>query len=354
MTVHASKGLEFKAVYLPAMAKTYFPASPQYDPCPPPEGLAPQTAAETHLEEEECLFFVALSRAQDSLCLSRAERYGKVPREASVLLNPIAGRLSRRPDGPISWSAPGPPEPPDLEFPDLGQTPDEHAAEDLDQHLRCGRTYLYQRVLGLHGGRDDNGYVRFHRCVYAALGTLNDLPTDEAGARAALRASLDEAWARIGPRGHPWEELYYAEASAILERARERWRGSAIEQAEWRVARAGTAIRVRPDALERVNGALVARRLRTGRAPKAKPDDDLYALYRAGGGPGVTVEVLYLTDDRVVPVEMSGKVVANRLGKYDAAIAAIAAGRFTARPSDRNCPRCPHYFICPAVVTDPD
>lgn len=354
MTVHASKGLEFKAVYLPAMARTYFPASPQYDPCPPPEGLSPQTAAETHVEEEECLFFVALSRAQDSLCLSRAERYGKVGREASDLLAPIAGRLTRAPGGSPSWTEPGPPDPPDPDFPDLGVTRDEHAAEDLDQHIRCGRTYLYQRVLGLHGGREDNGYVQYHRCVYAALRSLNDLPPNDADARAALRASLDEAWARIGPLGHPWEDLYYAEAGAILDRARERWRGSAIEQVEWRIARGATSIRVRPDAVARVNGALVARRLRTGRAPKAKPDDDLYALYLAGGGPGVSAEVLYLTDDRVVPVEMSDKVVGNRLGKYDTAIADIAAGRFTARTSDRTCPRCPHYFLCPTVVADPD
>ena len=54
-----------------------------------------QAAAEAHEEEEQCLFFVALSRARDVLHLSRACSYnqdGKVS-NPSPLLDLIAGHL---------------------------------------------------------------------------------------------------------------------------------------------------------------------------------------------------------------------------------------------------------------------
>ena len=70
LTVHASKGLEFRAVYLPTLGRGIFPARRQAQPCPPPTGMLPSDADYSD-EEEECLFFVALSRARDVLCLSR-------------------------------------------------------------------------------------------------------------------------------------------------------------------------------------------------------------------------------------------------------------------------------------------
>jgi hypothetical protein len=46
---------------------------------------------------------------------------------------------------------------------------------------------------------------------------------------------------------------------------------------------------------------------------------------------------------------MTDRVIGNRLKKYDDAIAGIRAGNFPPKPNDRTCPRCPQYFICPAV-----
>ena len=66
MTIHGSKGLEFRAVHLPALATRYMPANRQGIRCPPPPRLAQLAIQPQHHEaEEECLFFVALSRARD-------------------------------------------------------------------------------------------------------------------------------------------------------------------------------------------------------------------------------------------------------------------------------------------------
>ena len=88
-TVHGSKGLEFKVVHLPMLGKGMFPLRWQGERCPAPAGLLPTSAVNDHDEEEQCLFYVALSRARDYLSLSRAERYS--PRQAS---NPSEALLS--------------------------------------------------------------------------------------------------------------------------------------------------------------------------------------------------------------------------------------------------------------------
>ena len=76
LTIHGSKGLEFGAVHIPALATRYLPSSRQAVHCPPPPSLT-QLAMQPgdHDAEEECLFFVGLSRARDFLSISRAEQY---------------------------------------------------------------------------------------------------------------------------------------------------------------------------------------------------------------------------------------------------------------------------------------
>jgi hypothetical protein len=60
------------------------------------------------------------------------------------------------------------------------------------------------------------------------------------------------------------------------------------------------------------------------------------------------VKVLYLSTGATQEVDLKPKTIATRLGHYDEAIAGIRLRRFPAEASDRDCPRCPHYFICPA------
>ncbi|MEM1152771.1 MAG: UvrD-helicase domain-containing protein [Pseudomonadota bacterium] len=77
MTIHASKGLEFRVVHLPGMIATGLPGGNRPPRCAPPDGLIDGAQGLTgleaikagHHEEEECKFFVATSRAQDGLLL---------------------------------------------------------------------------------------------------------------------------------------------------------------------------------------------------------------------------------------------------------------------------------------------
>lgn len=349
LTVHASKGLEFSTVYMPALGTGMFPVNPQYNPCPPPRGMLPDDPKELHFEEEECLFFVAMSRARDVLCLSRAEMYGAMNRSASPLLVKIESRVPRSSG---RWKRPGLVEAGEGPLPHLGNELEEYAAEDLNQYIKCPRAYLYQRVLGLSGGRDDNAYVRFHRAVYSVLRWMGGIEASKAvGIDEAFR-QLKTAWEEIGPAEHPYSSVYQKSAEAIIERAISRRAGKVeIVEGDWQIERPGGRIRFRPDHVEIGPEGPVVRRLRTGKPPK-KIDDDIYALYHEGAARAygkARVEALYLTTDETVPVEMSAKVIASRLKKYDDAIAGIRAGEFPATPNERMCPRCPQYFICPAL-----
>ena len=352
LTVHASKGLEFAAVYLPGLGTGMFPVSPRYNQCPPPQGMLPEDPKDSHAEEEECLFFVGMSRARDVLCLSRAETYGAVKRSASSLLVKIASHLPRSSGGSGRWQGGGLEERDEGPHAHLGVILEEHAAEDLDQYIKCPRAYFYQRVLGLSGARDDNAYVRFHRAVYAVLRWMSTIEASKPVPREEALERLKAAWEQIGPADHPYSQVYWDTAELIVERAIARRVGKGeIVDADWRIDRPGGRIRVRPDHVEVGPEGPVVRRLRTGRPPK-KIDDDIYALYHEGARRAygkARVEALYLTTDEVVPVEMSAKVIGNRLEKYDAAIAGIRAGEFSPKPNDRICPRCPQYFICPAL-----
>lgn len=79
MTVHASKGLEFKTVFLAALVDKKFPSINRKEKIIIPEKLIKEELPdekEAHLEEERRLFYVALTRAKENLYLLSARDYG--------------------------------------------------------------------------------------------------------------------------------------------------------------------------------------------------------------------------------------------------------------------------------------
>ena len=353
LTVHASKGLEFGAVYMPALGSTIFPASLQRSPCPPPVGMLSEDPKDSHADEEECLFFVAMSRARDALCLSRAERYSVVRKSSpSPLLTGLDAYLPRTPHGPPSWQSIGLEKEEEGALAHLATDHDVHKAEDLDQYLRCPRTYLYQRILGLSGARDDSAYVQFHRAVYSVLRWMSGVEAETWLSREQAAARLDATWEEIGPVDHPYAMVYRNAAHDIVDHAVARRAGRAkLLDADWLIDRPEGKIELRPDHIEMSVDGPIVRRLRTGRPPK-RVDDDIYALYLVAARQELgqaRVEALFLTTDETRSVQMKTSVIDKRLKKYDKAISGIRAGRFPAEPDDRMCPRCPQYFICPVV-----
>ncbi len=78
MTVHASKGLEFRHVFVASLVDARFPTRARSDAIPLPDGLIQERLPEgdAHLEEERRLFYVAITRAKDRVYLTGASQYG--------------------------------------------------------------------------------------------------------------------------------------------------------------------------------------------------------------------------------------------------------------------------------------
>ena len=352
LTVHASKGLEFRAVYLPALGRGIFPASRQAQPCLPPEGMI-ASDRDDHEEEEECLFFVGLSRARDVLCLSRARRYGARNSNPSDLLTAIASLLPGDPSGPVTWPA-------SITGPATQDEPtptnETYSSDDLDTYLRCPRQHYYQSVLGLSRRREDSAYVEFHRCVYRVLRWMAEErasghPVDEA----AALTHLAEVWEEQGPHGHAFEELYRISAAALVRRAIDlpfTSHGPAARP-QWEVPVRLGRVSFVPDHVEILSdGSEIVERLRTGRPTKSETGKDIYGLYAVAARdtePRVPrkVQVRYLSTGQVEPLALSAGTITTRLRHYDDAIGGILRKDFPPRPNDHVCPRCPHYFICP-------
>jgi DNA helicase-2/ATP-dependent DNA helicase PcrA len=348
MTIHGSKGLEFPAVHLPALATGYMPASWRGVRIEPPatlSHLAMQPAG--HDAEEECLFFVALSRAKDFLSLSRAEKYTTRNSSVSKFLNTLASVLSpRRYQGSgRSYAV------------DIALMPPPVSAaypeKELEQYTQCPARYRYEVLERLRGGKAQSPYVRFHRCVYVTVRWLESQRQDGQPVDvAASLAHLTAVWAEHGPVNDPFENYYLTAAEGMVKRM-----ATAIgtetgqyDRQEWMVPVGGRTVVITPDrVLLDSSSTIRVQRIRTGRKTKSEPDKAIYALLRRGArlkypGKKIAVEILYLgTGERVPVLEKNDEKL---LGTYTDAMNGIERGDFVADPNPRHCPNCPSYFMC--------
>src|SRR3989338_2452062 len=88
LTVHSSKGLEFKVIFLVNLVSDRFPSRERSEKIPLPESIIKEKAEKDrdfHLEEERRLFYVGMTRAMDILYFTYSDYYGtgKRPRKLS-------------------------------------------------------------------------------------------------------------------------------------------------------------------------------------------------------------------------------------------------------------------------------
>jgi len=91
LTVHSSKGLEFKVVFMVNLVNDRFPSRDRSEKIPLPEGILKEKLSpdsDFHLEEERRLFYVGMTRAKERLYFTAANYYGtgKRPRKLSPFI----------------------------------------------------------------------------------------------------------------------------------------------------------------------------------------------------------------------------------------------------------------------------
>jgi len=353
LTVHSAKGLEFPIVFLPLLGAGKLPLRKHTETCPNPAGMI-EEESDHHLEEEECLFFVAMSRARDRLHLSRSSRYDDKSSNESDFLKRLKDYLPL----PVVL-----PETEKIEMPaDLDEDDELRSfyARDLDRYLTCPRDYFYTNVLGLKAAGEKTIFLKFHGCVYDTLlsvQAMRRMENIELTETVALER-LGDFWREAKVDEHPYAPLYRARAEEMVRRLfhRVNEQDKSISSPAFEVRIGNSSVRVRLDALE-VNGdeapkRAVIRKYKTGKRPKKVDPDNVEILMQVAAeqhypGAETVVERVYLSDDTTAEVTITAQVIKNRLKKYEEAIDGIRRQKFEPRPK-KECPRCPHFFICPS------
>lgn len=349
MTIHGSKGLEFRGVHLPVIAAGYMPSTRGGPRIEPPPRLARLVMQPNDRDaEEEGLFFVAMSRARDVLSISYAQKYTeKRGSNPSKFLDPLAGL--------VSYAAfPGSGKSYVLERErSLVEAKETYTERELEIYTQCPARYRNEYIDGLRGGRDESAYLRFHRCVYKTVAWLEaEREKGHAVSVTDALAHLSEVWATEGPVGHAFEKFHRKNADGMVREMAETIASETgtYARGEWSIPLGKRSVLITPDRiLIDAGGSVQVQRIRTGKKTKNESTKPIYALLREGAkraypGNGVAVGAYYLATGEVmaVPSKNDNKL----LSHYADAIAGIERGEFHAKPETRRCANCPSYFIC--------
>jgi hypothetical protein len=367
MTVHGSKGLEFEAVHLPGLTQASFPSAYHGQRCPPPIGLIAGTeglsvseeAKRSHSHEEECLFFVAISRARTFLRFyqPRFSRTGR-NRTASELLAHVPAHLYIEVDDP-----PAIPLPPNAPRPmpiDVTLAP-EWAVSDgpLELYQKCPRRFFFTHLAGIGTARKTTAFSRTHDCLYEVIDWLSETRVDSEPSIAEAEAAFEKIWETRGPKDHAFSPDYRRLASRLVAALVRSGAGRRFRKSEpLGLDLPNGRIIVEPNEMaELADGTVVLRRVRTGYRTQKEYDGLEYTLYLLAGaakfGKAFIVEALHLTDEIMEEVTLKPAKLKSGQNEADKMLAGIRAGAFPPKLDPVSCPRCPHFFICPSAPRGP-
>ena len=355
MTIHGSKGLEFRCVHLPGLNDDTLPGWPKSAGCLPPDGmiagaegdaLTVQRVGET--EERECLFYVAASRAQDRFFLYAVTHTKKhATRPLSKYLDRLGARIARR---AVSPSRELPPEAEAAPILVDVDGPLRFQAAQLSLHESCPRRFFYTHILHVGGRRIESDYMKMHEAVRTvarmAVNGLVDLSDDSLFA-AAINTELD---ARELDTEGVHSELRSLAVGMLryLGAARSGFSTVAPEPLPLRVG--DDEVVFHPDdQLVDAKGISYFRRIRTGHIRSTETKDlgaALAILAVTENSAGGVVELVHLADEGTTVLTLTDKVLANRRKTVAEKLAEIRAGEFAPSRSERTCPGCPAFFIC--------
>jgi DNA helicase-2/ATP-dependent DNA helicase PcrA len=363
MTVHGSKGLEFEAVHVPGLTVSSFPWNNRGQRCPPPVGMiegaeklsVSEEAKQAQDKEEECLFFVALSRARTNLrvYLARLQPNGK-NRNRSPFLNWLPRRLVLEVTNPKTLPLPlDAPQP----VPILISYPASYEVTDnrLILYKKCARRFFYTHVLGLGSTQKATAFSRTHDCLHDLIRWLAEARRTVEPTLEQAEAAFEEIWQSRGPVDHGFAADYRRLASRLISALIRAGAGMRFREAQPLVIDfPNGSVTVEPNEIaELANGSFMLRRVRTGHKRSNEYDRLDYTLYQLVGErhfrEQFVVQALHLTDEVLEPATITPQKLENRRAESDNMLKSIAAGIFPPEVDAVTCPRCPHFFVCAAV-----
>ncbi|MEI6477951.1 MAG: ATP-dependent DNA helicase [bacterium] len=168
MTIHGSKGLEFKAVFVVNMTSDRFPGPNRSGGLPLPEELVTLQEDKVKYEEERRLAYVAMTRAKERLFLTHSQRYegNKREKKLSPFLSEALGPQDEKnyADQPLRLG---------LSQADTSEKapqfsiPTTYSASALEAFEESPERYLIEQVYRLP--QPDSSYSSFGTCVHEVL-----------------------------------------------------------------------------------------------------------------------------------------------------------------------------------------
>jgi superfamily I DNA/RNA helicase/Zn-dependent peptidase ImmA (M78 family) len=355
MTIHGAKGLEFPVVHLPGMNISTLPRSCRLPACPAPQGMiagATGTAEDEfragHDEEQQCIFYVGLSRARDRLILYAENRTKTAKRSLSPFIDQCGPSIERCTLVPSQTL---PPSPDTLPIKVEAEGRRYHASQ-LALYRKCPRRFFYTHVLRIGGRREMSPFMLMHEAVRVVVDEVTQGGSFANDAALARRIADECAVQGIVDDGYV--EDYRGFATAMV-RFFIGCRDGHQPQAKTALSLkfGEDEVLVTPDEmLIAPDGGMVLRRCRSGHHRKSDDDDIAAAallLAAAETLPGATVEIVYLADELIKPVEITQKKLETRRGWIGECLQGASDGLFRKEESSFTCPGCPALIICGAV-----
>ena len=360
MTVHGSKGLEFEAVHVQGLHADGLPARFRAERCPPPVGLVtvPLTGSRTSAEDEaateqECLFFVAVSRARTRLRLYRSvasKATGGIARKPSPYLARVSPFIDLRTGTPGRVGVPALTPPIGVRW---TKGVPVVAGHHLSLYTKCPRRLFHTLVLGIKGARKTGPFARTHDCAQRLLDRLKNSGGGAPPSLAQLEAEFETIWQEHGPHDHAFADSYRnlgATLVASLHASMLGRPGFSSTTVEVSFPNGRVLVQV-DDLVHEADGTHVFRRVRTGTDPgeTASENDILHVLLHMAAAERsrpYRIEAAHLTDGQLRPVPLTARKLKTRVETAEAAMAGLSEGAFQAKKDARVCPRCPHWFAC--------
>ena len=380
MTVHLAKGLEFPHVSILRANSNSFPASYRETLVEFPNQLRdPDSVAEgddrtLYGQEERRLFYVAMTRARDSLHIYAKQGIGKDKTPAGYVrellqepsLRPwLVSRAARPSQATIEIFAAASPaqSAPSRtnEWIDLPSTPGLHArlsASAVDTYERCPLQFKLERDWRMP--RDIPAAMQYGAAMHRVLRTHYDSvragrPKSDDELLELLREDLSGA----GMQDRYQHELYEKQGTEQLRDFLEGSRATPLEvlhtEESFEIRLGETAVVGRIDRIDRTpDGDVVILDYKTGKARTQEDADEslqlsIYALaaqekwgYRVG-----SVAFHNLEGNVTVATPRSVLQLEDAKERVQAAAEGIAAGDFRAKV-DFHCAFCPYRIVCPA------
>lgn len=373
LTIHKAKGLEFPIVFVPNLADRRFPPQAwRNQMVPRVEGLVKDVELNGETLEEESCLFVAISRAQKHLVLSRAESYeqrkGKpVSRKKSELWNILDPALNGLGVNPLvaRWDRP-------LEIVSRSKiwqevTPAHLIAMSARLDLRavrifqrCPRQFFYRYVLGLAVQDERDIYLQFHQVIHQVANWLRiSLSDGKFPDWETVLGQLEKEFQQNIPEEYVHTSWYRQQAEEQLKTLWAHFQTNEYQAMNLyynlptKVDINGMLLEFQVDEILEKQDRLIVTSYRTGRPFKSHLEDTSLALYRTAAksriDKQVQIQLYYLSTGEIVevPADKDEKI----LQALNQDIEWIREGYYPPEPQYNRywqiCASCSYLLLCP-------